>query len=556
MARSTIDIPPYDKGPLSANIASSQDYEFKRFTDVTNVTVTGGATTSFEDIDGVTCLKVVTASGTQSEIQFTGMPDVTPPMMGRPCMVANIVDPSKVTSCVFFWSPAGYPAKWWQQTYTIKGSVYAERGGWWPFQLSPGWGTAVGGFTWGADTVSDCKFRITPESGQQATVYFHSLRFLPRTRPVFVIGFDDNRDGLVSAKANVYIRGVSGTHSGKDVLDEYGFNGTLWVVREQVSDEGFYAGTGGLSWAQINTLKNAGWDVQAQGYKNPVGTNEGHKLLGPYGYSSRGISSVSTAANTITCSAAHNMPTAGTYGYPVEFTGTDLPSPLVAGTQYWLRQTSSTAFQVHETEQDSIDNTNIVDLTTTGTAANFGFRYWGSANDDSAILADYQSLISALQANCNVTPKHLATNQGAIDHYVYTAAKDAGFKTIRPTRAERFSPSFLSLTLQQLVEPWVTGNTIYCEDTATYSSQSVMNTAVDNWIADGGIAQSFLHQFPNGSQQFDWLCQRLEYWQQRGRCEVMTISEAYDFYFTSPRVASSGRSVASGRSAATGRAAA
>lgn len=53
---------------------------------------------------------------------------------------------------------------------------------------------------------------------------------------------------------------------------------------------------------------------------------------------------------------------------PVSFSGTTLPSPLVAATNYFARKIDSTHFTIHETAADAENNVNPIDVTTPGTA--------------------------------------------------------------------------------------------------------------------------------------------------------------------------------------------
>lgn len=76
------------------------------------------------------------------------------------------------------------------------------------------------------------------------------------------------------------------------------------------------------------------------------------------------IALTSVATNIIT-SAAHSLAT----GDPVRFTGTVLPTNLIADTIYYVRVIAATTFTVHYSQTDATNNTNIIAIPAIGTAA-------------------------------------------------------------------------------------------------------------------------------------------------------------------------------------------
>jgi hypothetical protein len=213
--------------------------------------------------------------------------------------------------------------------------------------------------------------------------------------------------------------------SGLSIVQAFGLKATCYVLTSCVGKAGNF-----MTLAQLLELQNTyGWCIAFQSAANPLDLNNaGLRLLGPYGYDLKtnvytSIASVDTSANTITTTAAHKITrvtgTAGVQGYPVEVYGTNLPAPLQTGTKYWLRETTTTAFQLHPTEADANANTNAIDLTTTGTVGNFDYRYWGSANDGTAIAADFTAGQAQMQAWGLSGWRHYAPNQGAYDTYTF-----------------------------------------------------------------------------------------------------------------------------------------
>jgi hypothetical protein len=84
---------------------------------------------------------------------------------------------------------------------------------------------------------------------------------------------------------------------------------------------------------------------------------------------------VNTSTNVVTTSGSHGR-TAGTVFGPVQLkewpdSGNTLPGGLAASTNYWARATSTSACTLHDTEAHASANTNIVDITSSGTGTGF-----------------------------------------------------------------------------------------------------------------------------------------------------------------------------------------
>ncbi|MBX9609689.1 MAG: hypothetical protein K2Y51_26000 [Gammaproteobacteria bacterium] len=220
-----------------------------------------------------------------------------------------------------------------------------------------------------------------------------------------------------------------------DIVEAFGLKASLFVLTGylQVVRQGY------ATVEDLLNLQARGHAICLQAHANPFdGGNAGARLLGPYGFylaQNRygSISSVDTNSDTITTSATHGITRVvganlyGNQGYPVTFFNTTaanaLPAPLVAGQTYWLRNTSTTAFAVHLTEEDSCAGVNTIDLTSGGTPANFGYRYAGSAPNESAILADFRAGQALMKQWGLNGYQHIAVNQGAIDVWVEEALR-------------------------------------------------------------------------------------------------------------------------------------
>ena len=320
----------------------------------------------------------------------------------------------------------------------------------WKYYTLPMSSFANGGGGW-VPTNSVAEIRIREGDGTTGRAqmavgeafYLGPIRKNPRARAVGMIRFDDNLASLYSTKVAINAfngdSGVSiaaGSYSALDLVSAFGFKANAYVLTDTIGQLGFETQAG------LRALQdNYGWDIAFQSKANPIGlSNSGVRLLGPLGYGLMpigGIASVDTAANTVTAAAVHGVISVGTVNgniqpFPVEFIGTNLPAPLVTGQKYYLSNANSptnTAFKVHTTALGSVTDADIVDLTTAGVAANFGVRYWGSSNDYTAILAEFQSGRSAMQAMGFKAFDHYAMNQGAWDIYSEKAAIEVGFKT-------------------------------------------------------------------------------------------------------------------------------
>ena len=270
------------------------------------------------------------------------------------------------------------------------------------------------------------------------------IRKNPKGKAAAIVRFDDGLGSLARNECTVSapfagasgVTVAAGTYSFASLVQQFGFRATAYVLTDWIGETGF------CTESELRTLQDSyGWNIAFQSAVNPIGySNAGVRLLGPVGYNLvpvGGVASVDTTANTITTTAANLVIAVGAVGswvqpFPVEFIGTDLPAPLVTGQRYYLRNDNggtNTRFTIHPTAYDSVANTNAIDLTTAGTAANFGVRYWGAANDYSAILAEFVGGQVALRNAGFNAWQHYALNQGAWDKYSEQAAIEAGFLT-------------------------------------------------------------------------------------------------------------------------------
>lgn len=390
-----------------------------------------------------------------------------------------------------------------------------------------------------------------------SAIYIGAIRKNPRGKAVGMIRFDDNVADLISTRKAVNLftgnSGVTiaaGNYNALELVEAFGFKANCYILTDFVDSPGFETTT------NLRALQDTyGWDICYQSKANPIGGSSGARLLGPIGYNLvpiGGVSSVSTANNTITCTSAHGVTTvsdgAGSrvQPFPVEFTGTDLPSPLVTGTKYYLSAVDTTTFKVHTTAVGSVTAADIVDITTAGTAANFGVRYWGSSNDHTAIQADFEQGMAWMQAEGFKAYEHYALNQGAFDIYVEKAALAAGFKTAWTTalisgtdggglKVANFEPAFridttiLPSAIGQFgctYAPWL--NIPHAIQTDSTPTASDARAYVRKLVSRGAVGGNYHHGLTtaNADVLLAYL-DELKLHADRGQIDVLTVSEYY-----------------------------
>lgn len=412
--------------------------------------------------------------------------------------------------------------------------------------------SALNGFVLGTDTITSIGINDTSNAGglgypamltnaeelQLGPVYMN-----PFSRPKFLIRFDDSLSDCIVPNGTFTADGVTQAWSGYSLLNQYGFGGKGSCFHLTRRFNTSNAGKTFLTTAQLATLASYGWSHCIQSHQDPFdGSNNGLRLMGAPGYAARSIASVDTTANTMTTSVAHGIVNIGYGGYPIVFSGTSLPAPLVAGTVYWARQVTNTfTMTLHPTENDSIANTNVIDLTTAGTPANFTYRYGYSANDNSLQQADLTNAMNVLASlGYSRTSKLWAPNQGATSVAIRAAAIAAGVKytfgVYQPIQAAYPINRHLHMETTGYYDPGAG----YCNDSwltvvsaiQTDGSKTAADVEayIDAIIAAGGIGSNYHHIITasNGPVLAAYLA-RLRLRVQEGVCDVVTAEELMDY---------------------------
>lgn len=410
---------------------------------------------------------------------------------------------------------------------------------------------AQNGFVYGTDTITSIGIRDRNDSANLGypgmltnaeelqigvPVYIN-----PFSRPKFLIRFDDSLDDCIVPSATFTADGVNKSWSCYTLLDQFGFGdkGSCFHLTRRLNTSNSLQTF--LTDSQLATLASYGWSHCTQSHQDPVDlANNGLRLMGATGYASKAILSVDTVTNTLVTSAAHNI--TNTYsGYPIIFSGTDLPAPLVTNTVYWARQvTNTTTMTLHPTENDSVANTNVIDLTTTGTAANFTYRYGYSANDGTLQQADLENCIAALTAlGYGDTATIYAPNQGALSKTIFAAAEAAGVEMIlgiTDSGSGYLYPRTRHLHMETTGEVWGKEmfSTSYTVPSAIQTdgvpTAADVRTYIDAVIANGGIGQNYHHALSaaNGPVLAAYL-EHLRLRSSEGACDVVTAKELRDY---------------------------
>ncbi|MDH4379927.1 MAG: hypothetical protein QE263_08495 [Vampirovibrionales bacterium] len=120
------------------------------------------------------------------------------------------------------------------------------------------------------------------------------------------------------------------------------------------------------------------------------------------------ISGVDISTNRITTNQSHNIVTAT--GVRIK-AATTLPSPLVATTTYFARAVSATEISLHPTALDATNNTNTVDITTTGSGT-----LWVLADPPSPQTGQvwYSPVSNCFKSRLNSQTTNLITSSTAV----------------------------------------------------------------------------------------------------------------------------------------------
>lgn len=253
-----------------------------------------------------------------------------------------------------------------------------------------------------------------------------------------------------------YQYGGSQERSCQQIVESYGFRGSLFIVPGWLGSTGKYGvGTSTsvtpitlqyLAATDVQAMYNEGWAIGSHSNTHPSnGENAGLRLLGPYGYYLSDYSQLSSKYQTNWSLSQKRRVTAGTQASPSVFTTenahkfatnqpivfTDVaPTGCTLGVTYYVSSIPSTTTFTLATDQGTLASG--VNNTTGAWSGTANYRYPGSAPDDSAIYADVMAGIAGVAAlGISTGATFFALPQGSADEYVRSALIRSGIKWVR-----------------------------------------------------------------------------------------------------------------------------
>ena len=251
-----------------------------------------------------------------------------------------------------------------------------------------------------------------------------------------------------------YQYGGSQVRSIQELVEGYGFRGSLFIVPLWLGTTGKYGFTGSansfMAPSDVVSMWNDGWAVGSHSNTHPSsGDNAGLRLLGPYGYFlSNTFDNLPAAYVTgfgITAGTGRRRVTSGTQASPSVFTTenahslisnqpivyTDIaPTGCSLGVTYYVASGQGGSTFTLATDQGTL--TALVNNTTAPWSGLSNYRHPGSSNDDSAICADVVAGAEGIRAlGISTGYKFFALPQGAWDQYVRSACIRAGIVWVR-----------------------------------------------------------------------------------------------------------------------------
>ena len=350
-----------------------------------------------------------------------------------------------------------------------------------------------------------------------------------------------------------YQYGGAQDRSSQQVVESYGFRGTLFLVPLWLGTSGLY-GTGNgnayMSGADAKAMWLEGWSVGSHSNTHPFNAeNAGLRLLGPYGYylsnTFDNMSAAYRAIYAITTTTGRRRFTAGTQASPSVFTTenahlftqnqpivfTDVaPTGCTLGITYYITGISGATCNL-ATDQGTLTAT--VNNTTGAWSGLANYRHPGSSPDDSAIFADVVAGANGVAALGIPTGyKFFALPQGGNDEFVRSAVSRAGIKWVRGIG------SWNGVHTIPIGQPSGGGQTLqgpipggWINQTDALQTDGVETLAqIDAYVADT-VTQSacgcnYHHALTPGSMvRLDRLCQNLRTRADAKQIEVLTLDE-------------------------------
>lgn len=364
-------------------------------------------------------------------------------------------------------------------------------------------------------------------------------------RPFFFITFDD---GIASQRS-----APSATvPSGQQVVERYGFKGTLFIVPSWLGTSGVYGYSRSrntfMSSSDVQALHAEGWAIGSHSNTHPSSRdNAGLRLLGPYGYFlSNSIDNLpdayvrawnlnSTNRRRVVGASAGSAVLAFENNpellpnMPIVFTDV-APPGFTVGATYYCHDTPADSSATFATDQGSLKNIVVASANWSGLA---NYRYPGSANDDSAIYADIIAGVNGLAAlGISTGASYFALPQGSADRYVRSACIRSGIKWIRGASYRGQSFAFGRPTgggLSQIGDQpggWIAHPDAVQIDASVTPSPDQIRQYVDNTVSMGACGCSYHHGVQADTVgNLDALCAYLKTKVDANQLDVLTLDQ-------------------------------
>lgn len=348
--------------------------------------------------------------------------------------------------------------------------------------------------------------------------------------------------------------GGSQARTSQDLVESYGFRGTLFIVPKWLGTSGVYGVGNGASYMSADDLLQMwkdGWSVGSHSNTHPFSAeNAGLRLLGPYGYylsntfdnlpaqyltvfgitagngRRRATSATQASPSVVTFENAHQF----VVNQPIVWTDV-APTGFQLGVTYYVRSIPSGTTATFATDQGSLANG--VNNTTGAWSGTANYRYPGSTSDDSAIYADVVAGAEGLRAlGIQTGYKFFALPQGASDPYVRSACIRAGIKWVRgigPYNSAHTIPVGAPTGggLSGVLNPpggWM--GQVDAVQTDGSNTLAQVDTYIGDCLALGATCCNYHHGWtPTAHMQLERMCQTLRSKSDAGLVDVMTLDE-------------------------------
>jgi len=376
-------------------------------------------------------------------------------------------------------------------------------------------------------------------------------------RPLFMLTFDD---GFASQR---HPNAERTPRSAQQIVESYGFRGSLFLVPTWLGTTGVYGYGGGankfLSVEDAKAMHAAGWSIGSHSNTHPSSAdNAGLRLLGPYGYflsntvdnlppayvttwglgptHRRRAIRAAAGTNVVTFENPHQF----LVNFPIVFADR-APSGLQVGTTYYCQSIPSPASATFATDQGSLKATAAISADWSGLA---NYRYAGASNDDRAIHADIQAGIAGITAiGIPTGARYFSLPQGSADAYVRSACIRARLPWVRGASLHGHTllvgrPSGGGLSnVANTPGGWLAQPDCIQTDGAVNPSIAAIKAYVDETIRERACGCSYHHEVAGSTTaNLENLCAHLRQKADAKLIEVVTLDQMWALQNRKPAI--------------------